>query len=160
VGTIPASIGSFTSMQSFEVAGNGFTGSLPSTIPFANLEGGNCILLQPVFSNLYACPWPAGTENACLKHTDTTGGTAPITNNDCVPPSPAPGNTCTGASTQLPAAQCTAWIKLYDSTGGKGWTRCQLKMKRPANLRTDPCGCQAGSTSAVCNPDRTTVVNL
>jgi hypothetical protein len=70
------------------------------------------------------------------------------------PPAPAPGNTCTGSSTQLPALQCAAWIKFYDGTTGDGWTHCQ-------GTRTNPCACLGSDgKSPACNPTNTTVTAM
>jgi hypothetical protein len=41
---------------------------------------------------------------------------------------------CTNVSAGLPARECRAWLDLYDSTAGSGWTQC-------SDHRRDPCGC-------------------
>ena len=39
-------------------------------------------------------------------------------------------------SSDLSAAGCNAWVDLFDSTGGAGWTQC-------SQYRLDPCACNA-----------------
>ena len=75
-------------------------------------------------------------------------------------PSPAPGNICTGNSTQLPADQCNAWIKFHDSMGGKDWNHCSAN-------RLDPCSCRYQLTPTIpgpfgtfCGAGGTTVVQV
>jgi hypothetical protein len=53
-----------------------------------------------------------------------------------VPPTvTSPRDACTGQSANLAAAECTAWVSLYDGTGGATqWTHC-------GGNRLDPCGC-------------------
>jgi hypothetical protein len=47
----------------------------------------------------------------------------------------APGG-CAGSSANLAAVECTAWVSLYDGTGGAThWTNC-------STYRLDPCGCR------------------
>ena len=49
-------------------------------------------------------------------------------------------DTCTGtASAALPAAECAAWIALFDATQGTQWFGCSAN-------RLDPCAC--GTTCA------------
>ena len=48
-------------------------------------------------------------------------------------PSPAPVGTCDGSSSGLPAAECNAWLTIYDTMDGKNWRGCSYG-------RTDPCG--------------------
>jgi hypothetical protein len=44
---------------------------------------------------------------------------------------------CVGSSSNLAAADCTAWLSLYDGTGGATqWTNCGANW-----ARVDPCGC-------------------
>jgi hypothetical protein len=70
------------------------------------------------------------------------------------PPAPAPGNKCTGSSTQLPAEQCSAWIDFYDALGGLNWAVC-------AGSRTDPCSCNTGPLQRItCSSDGTAVEQL
>lgn len=40
---------------------------------------------------------------------------------------------CTGNSTKLDPAQCSAWVDFYDAMGGDHWTYC-------SDARADPCG--------------------
>jgi hypothetical protein len=75
-------------------------------------------------------------------------------------PLPAPGNMCTGGSTQLPAAQCSAWIDLYESTNGPGWEYCSGTKTNPCACYGSPYGGRAVGTTPVCNTDNTTVVSL
>jgi hypothetical protein len=47
-------------------------------------------------------------------------------------------NACGGSSWNLAAADCTAWLSLYDGTGGATqWTHCAANL----GARLDPCGC-------------------
>ena len=65
---------------------------------------------------------------------------------------------CTGNSTKLPAAQCEAWIDLYDSTSGDKWTGNAVTC-----TRTDPCSCDtsvAPYTWQVCDPTNTMVQTM
>jgi hypothetical protein len=72
----------------------------------------------------------------------------------CPPLPNAKGNKCTGSSTQLPAAQCNAWIKLFEATDGPHWNYC-------TESRTDPCSCKGfQSRSQFCNADATGVVKM
>ena len=56
------------------------------------------------------------------------------------PPAPplvssALDDVCTGSSSKLAAAECAAWVSLYNGTGGAtSWTHCGAN-------RLDPCGC-------------------
>lgn len=47
------------------------------------------------------------------------------------PPKPIPGSKCAGS---LAAADCQAWIDIFDATGGSKWIACSDK-------RLDPCSC-------------------
>jgi hypothetical protein len=48
---------------------------------------------------------------------------------------PRPLDACANSSANLAAAECTAWLSLYDGTGGATqWTHCQAN-------RLDPCNC-------------------
>ena len=64
---------------------------------------------------------------------------------------------CNGASVQLPAAECSAWIKFFDAMRGSQWKYC-------VHLRSDPCSCSEGSgTTAVsvdCSSGATTITAL
>ena len=44
----------------------------------------------------------------------------------------AGADACTGNSTGLPAAECSAWLDMYDKTGGPSWRYC-------SSNRLDPC---------------------
>jgi hypothetical protein len=104
-----------------------------------------CAASKPT-GNIFACPWPDGAKNACTKGSNWTH----VTDADCTPP-PAPGNVCTGTSTQLPAVQCAAWIDFHDSTGGSGWKVC-------SGMRTNPCACTGFAGSwPVCSMDGSVV---
>jgi hypothetical protein len=71
---------------------------------------------------------------------------------------------CTGASTQLPAAQCAAWIAFYDATGGPSWELSDKPIC--SGDRTDPCACQGNTyigpagSYPVCNAAGTAVVQM
>ena len=95
----------------------------------------------------YCCGDDSGQEpcSGCTGDTDTCDW-----DKMCAP------KLCTGLSVNLPADQCAAWTKLYDSTAGPGWRLC-------ASSRTDPCSCLGyDGATPVCNADHTTVrqVNL
>jgi hypothetical protein len=73
------------------------------------------------------------------------------------PPPPTPlaessprGDACAGKSKNLTAAECTAWVLLYDGTGGATqWTNCGAN-------RLDPCGCSyvdSGTHGVTCGAD-------
>jgi hypothetical protein len=71
---------------------------------------------------------------------------------------------CTGASSNLPAAQCAAWVAFYDGAGGDSW-----KSTTPDSggkpicpgTRNDPCACTGWTgNTPVCNPSGTTVVKM
>jgi hypothetical protein len=52
-------------------------------------------------------------------------------------PSPAPGTSpCTGLSVNLVVDQCLAWIEVFETLDGDGWTNCK-------GTRLDPCSCKA-----------------
>jgi hypothetical protein len=63
----------------------------------------------------------------------------------------------TGGSENLPADQCNAWIKTYDSTGGPLWEKCK-------DARTDPCSCMGSSTTSymqyTCSQDGTAIEQM
>jgi hypothetical protein len=154
-GTLPTWIGQMTQLTFLSVRGSKMTGTLPkelaaltslagSSSPYApgprfdnNLFSG--LLPELPFAewgatrdcfldgNRFACPLP---QNAKL----CTGEGGPPT---CVFPTPAPMPTptvqCTSASAGLSAAECTAWISVFDNTGGTQWNRCR-------DSRLDPCG--------------------
>jgi hypothetical protein len=67
--------------------------------------------------------------------------------------------TCGGSSSKLPAAECTAWVSLYDGTGGATqWTNC-------GDNRLDPCACSYVDSSkntrgVTCSADRQHVLQL
>ena len=46
----------------------------------------------------------------------------------------AAGYSDCSTSSDLSAAECSAWVDLYDKAGGAGWTRCSQN-------RLDPCAC-------------------
>ena len=46
----------------------------------------------------------------------------------------AGADACTGTSAGLPAAECSAWLDMYDGTGGPSWAHC-------SSNRLDPCSC-------------------
>ena len=68
---------------------------------------------------------------------------------------------CTGNSTQLPAAECNAWLAFYQATNGANWTFC-------SSAATDPCSCcgwggmcgQGGVTGPTCNSAGTAVTSV
>jgi hypothetical protein len=41
---------------------------------------------------------------------------------------------CTGKSANLMQAECTAWVSIFDKTGGPQWSHC-------SDSRLDPCNC-------------------
>ena len=45
-------------------------------------------------------------------------------------------------SSDLSAAECSAWVDLYDKAGGAGWTAC-------SQYRLDPCACNNGYGNGV-----------
>ena len=56
---------------------------------------------------------------------------------------PTTATSCTDASAALPAAECSAWVELFDATKGTNWKNiCSDK-------RTDPCGCVTGKYGGV-----------
>jgi hypothetical protein len=78
----------------------------------------------------------------------------PLASVEVFTPSPALSNACTGNSMQLPAAQCNAWIKLFDATDGPHWNYC-------VSLRTDPCSCKGFMNRyQFCSVDGTTVITM
>ena len=68
----------------------------------------------------------------------------------------APG-ACTGMSSNLAAAECTAWVSLFDGTGGATrWTHCK-------GNRLDPCGCSyiyQGPRGVTCSADGQHILEL
>jgi hypothetical protein len=60
---------------------------------------------------------------------------------------------CSGSSAGLSRADCTAWLDLFDSTGGKNWTHC-------SSQRTDPCSCEELGHAVKCTGDRITSIRL
>ena len=68
---------------------------------------------------------------------------------------PAPGNTCTDSSTQLPADQCAAWQAFYDSTSGDDWTGGAANC-----TKNDPCGCKGNEVYPVCDPGNNVVSQM
>jgi hypothetical protein len=64
---------------------------------------------------------------------------------------------CTGSSGNLPQAECTAWISIFDKTGGLQWSNCKAS-------RLDPCSCSymsAGNTRGVtCSADGQHILKL
>jgi hypothetical protein len=61
----------------------------------------------------------------------------------------AGADTCTGTSAGLPAAECSAWLDMYDGTGGPSWTIC-------SSSRLDPCSC----SYVICTDGHITEVGL
>jgi hypothetical protein len=54
----------------------------------------------------------------------------------CVVAAASAIDVCEGSSKNIDAAECTAWVSLYDGTGGlTQWANCGSK-------RLDPCGCR------------------
>lgn len=52
---------------------------------------------------------------------------------------------CTGFSSALPAAECAAFVSLFDATNGPGWKQC-------SGNRTDPCACGRDTGWDYCGP--------
>lgn len=108
-----------------------------------------------------------GAALKCALQAAVTAATTPAPTLPTPVPTSGPARSlsaCTGASTQLPAAQCAAWIKFYDGTGGPSW-KDTYGSTGPVcpGTRTDPCACQgnaAVSKLPVCNPTGTTVINM
>ena len=72
-------------------------------------------------------------------------------------PRTAAASLCTGDSTKLPADQCKAWGKFWDSTHENSAT-WSCKGPTPQCTKHDPCACipqPASSGETVCNRDRT-----
>ena len=59
----------------------------------------------------------------------------------------------TGCSTSsdLSAAECSAWVDLYDKAGGAGWTDCSQN-------RLDPCACNGGKGVVECQNSQITTM--
>ena len=60
----------------------------------------------------------------------------------------------TGCSTSsdLSAAECSAWVDLYDQAGGAGWTYCSQN-------RLDPCACfDNGVVGVMCQNSQITLM--
>ena len=54
-----------------------------------------------------------------------------------------PGQGGCSTSSDLSAAGCNAWVDLFDSTGGTGWTYC-------SQYRLDPCACTGNNAAVAC----------
>jgi hypothetical protein len=165
-GTIPASVGAFTSLEFFGVEGNNIGGSLPSSmnqwhnlrelyvggnklsvaplpnLPFAHFYEQTCLLIDHYEykndTNAFACPWPVGATTACTRNDNGTN--VPLTNADCVMvPTPPPTPTppgCTGLSVNLALKECNAWRDFFRGAGGPGWTQLGQLCSE-----RDPCAC-------------------
>jgi hypothetical protein len=68
----------------------------------------------------------------CKRAFSTTG--AYPNRSSCEKVCQVPAVVCTGSSSDLAHADCSAWKDLYDSTNGANWTRC-------SDARSDPCSC-------------------
>ena len=53
-----------------------------------------------------------------------------------------PGQGGCSTSSDLSAAECSAWVDLYDKAGGAGWTDCSQN-------RLDPCACNGATYGVV-----------
>jgi hypothetical protein len=181
-GTLPASVSAFVDIMSFVVYNNaGIGGIFPSSakawtkLSYFNIvntqfAGGPLPALNyaqmsfcriffsdscngNVFSSSFSCPMPPGVTDNCRSLCDGGRQSFPITTSNCQ-------NTCNSASTNLPQAQCDAWVNFYDATNGDKWIP---KGGAAACTRTDPCSCKpsdGGSTFPVCNAADTTVEKM
>ena len=70
-------------------------------------------------------------------------------------PAPRTLAACTGASTKLPADQCTAWQAFWDGAGGAGWTEFGAGCSR-----TDPCASSCNSNFPVCDTAGTSIIHM
>jgi Leucine-rich repeat (LRR) protein/serine/threonine protein kinase len=149
-GSIPSSVCTLEQLRYIDLSNNKLVGLVPP-LPFVQyLQQGCCLQQSGTNTNLYACPLPAGAETCTSyksKITCTTPTPAPV-------PTPVPTR-CTGTSAGLPSTECSAWIELFDSTDGAGWTYCSCS-------RLDPCACAAsdGTRSVACTGGHITVLNL
>jgi hypothetical protein len=65
--------------------------------------------------------------------------------NDCQSAGGPPTCGCHGKSANLAQAECTAWVSIFDKTGGPHWNNCK-------DSRLDPCGrCAWRADGPVCN---------
>jgi hypothetical protein len=162
-GTVPATVTNWKVVKAFSVDHNQIAGGALPPMPFTKMW--NCNLLDhPSGSNAFNCPWPQGATEKCTKF-DDVGKYVNVTDSDCIPlptpppAPPAPGNTCTGMSTQLPKNQCDAWQSFWDGAGGDaGWTSAGASC-----TKTDPCKLGCGGYSGkfrACNGAGTTVTNM
>ena len=150
-GPLPPSLSAWTKVTYFSVQGNLLNGTVPA-LPFEKMAPYNensraCILSysgDKARSNAFTCPLPAGALEHCIAvdAKDISAGSVPT--DAC---------NCTGNSMQLPAAQCNAWVAFYDATSGTTWGAC-------SSLRTDPCSCNAGDGTSVCNAAGTAVIRM
>ena len=181
-GTLPASLSRWSKLQTFQVFGNHFSGG---TLPSLPLTSECTVIDTNADTNSFDCPWPDPT--TCHKGTGLSWN-LPLTGADCTgyscnaatgqceidpqssqPPSQciAACHACTGASTQLPADQCNAWIAFYDATGGPHWKHTQpneTNYGKPicSGSRTDPCSCTGfvEDRYPVCNRENTAIVDM
>ena len=56
-------------------------------------------------------------------------------------------------SAALPAAECEAWVALFDATNGTQWSSCN-------STRLDPCACDDGRSAVMCANDHVTELFL
>ena len=61
----------------------------------------------------------------------------------------ANGHPGCSTSSDLSAAECSAWVDLYDKAGGAGWTDCSQN-------RLDPCACDGGNGVVECQNSQIT----
>ena len=63
----------------------------------------------------------------------------------------ANGDSGCSTSSDLSAAECSAWVDLYDKAGGAGWTDCSQN-------RLDPCACDVNAGGVECQNSQITTM--
>jgi Leucine-rich repeat (LRR) protein len=133
-GSIPADFTKLKKLKFLALEENMLTGIIPELLIFTTSHTG-CFLAadwKPA-TNRYLCPLP--------QHVDNCAGAPTCT------------NYCTGNSAALTPSECSAWIDLFDTTGGSSWAvatspTCPIVSQR-LSLRTDPCGCTGSGNGNV-----------
>jgi hypothetical protein len=126
-GTVPTTVSAWHRLAWFHVSQNQLSGVLPQ-LPFDRMPG-KCALLDHTSggTNAFQCPWPENATKFCVKFA-TDRNTNPITNSDCVsptplPPAPTPRSSSSGVSTGAFAGGLLAALVL----GAYGGMRVQKK---------------------------------
>ena len=185
-GTVPMSVSGWKEIDNFQLFANHLSGGVLPALPFEQMPYCYLSAGSPL-TNSFDCPWPDGATAHCM-YDDSRGKWNPVPAAMCTgyscnaatgqcevdPASTTPPSqcisachACTGASTQLPADQCNAWIAFYDATGGPHWKHTQpneTNYGKPicSGSRTDPCSCTGfvENRYPVCNRENTAIVDM